>query len=268
MTPLKTVLCLAIQVSVIAFLNGQEAVKTFPINNLTTFTLDVDYTNVTLRTHDDDVVKVEASAFYNFMPIEDEFEFIYEEANQKLILSIPFDAMKSKNYEQSMKDYISELDCDSATVAKLTRLLESGHHNQFNQHFESSAVIFLPSGLRNIVVNSTYGKVHFDQIQPLALHIDNVYGEITGELPIQIEDAQLNSVYGVVDVAIHDQMSTNIALESHYGEIFSNIEINMNTQKSIDKQFKSRIVGVINSENNNGVSLKSQYANVYLRKKS
>ncbi len=100
------------------------------------------------------------------------------------------------------------------------------------------------------------------------MNLKSIYGHLIADLDNRNagKDCKLESTYSFVDVSIPENSGYDLTLETNYGEIYSDLNIQIDKTKSIDKIFETRVIGDLN---NGGASLDIQatYNNVYLRKK-
>ena len=118
-----------------------------------------------------------------------------------------------------------------------------------------------------IVISTSYGSVELDNVSgPLA--IKSVYGSIEGDISnlSQTGSISLNSVYSLIDISIPVSSKVDIELSTPYGEIYTNIDIDVEKSSNMRRLSSKRIRGTING---GGVdmSIKSGYSHIYLRKK-
>ncbi|MEM8901530.1 MAG: hypothetical protein AAGC85_25700 [Bacteroidota bacterium] len=115
-------------------------------------------------------------------------------------------------------------------------------------------------------VESTYGNLVFDSFQN-KVKAKNTYGGIeavysSGESP---KEADLSSTYSYVDVSLPDSEGRNIEMTTEYGSLYTDMNIELDADRSEERSFYQRVAGTINR---GGVSIKmeSTYSSVYLRK--
>ena len=170
-------------------------------------------------------------------------------------------------------------------------VVDDGNEIEVRQISSSSKArytIKVPKGVSVLVEHSTYhGKaVHFKNVKgeiEVSLLYNKVYLEgVTGPMAIktvyggiEAEFSELNqsgsislySVYDFVDVTIPPSSKANVTMSSPYGEMFTNIKIDLGEKgKEMRSISSKKIRGTING---GGVdfNLKSSYKNIYLRKK-
>ena len=76
----------------------------------------------------------------------------------------------------------------------------------------------------------------------------------------------IESTYADVTLISENPVPTDVRLQSNYGEIYTNIDLDVNTKKSTHEAYKTIIVGNYKNGGNQSIAMRSDYANVYLRK--
>ena len=79
-------------------------------------------------------------------------------------------------------------------------------------------------------------------------------------------DIEANSIHGGVDLAVDSGMKSKINAMTKWGNIYSNVDINIDIKSSSDNKW-NHIVASINGGNGNSIKLESKHANIYLRNK-
>lgn len=100
------------------------------------------------------------------------------------------------------------------------------------------------------------------------MSIKTVYGQIEGSLGDvnQNGSISLHAVYGLVDIAIPTNTKAKLEVQAPYGEIYSNLDIDFDSNGELKTLTGKKIKGSLNG---GGVPmfLKATYDNVYLRAK-
>ncbi len=115
-------------------------------------------------------------------------------------------------------------------------------------------------------LESTYGAVKLTNCSNI-MDIQNTYGpiEVVFSKNTGMKDARLSSTYSFVDVSIPASAKVDVELNTSYGSLFTDLDIDVDKSASEEKAFFNKVVGRING---GGPELKMQakYNNVYLRK--
>jgi len=117
-----------------------------------------------------------------------------------------------------------------------------------------------------IVISNNYGDISLNNVSgPLA--IKTVYGEIEATMNnISSEGSiSLYSVYGLLDVTVPASTESDIEISTPYGEIYTDIDIDVSTSSNMKRLSKRKVRGTINGGGID-MTLKSGYKNIYLRK--
>lgn len=142
----------------------------------------------------------------------------------------------------------------------------------------------------NIIIQVEYNSVHCDdvtikdlsnEIKLITEHADIEVENITGPANIYSTHGEINVVFseinqgspisivsphGDIDLTLPAQATANLDLYAGFGEIFSNLDIEYNKTKEGLRSYSNHIKGKINGGGVN-ISIKSDHANIYLRKK-
>ena len=87
-------------------------------------------------------------------------------------------------------------------------------------------------------------------------------------LPARMEeDCQFESTYSFVDVSCPPNAGYNLLLETNYGQVYSNLDLNIDKKGSVDKIFESKIIGTLNN-GGSPLQIKATYSDIYLRMKT
>lgn len=118
-----------------------------------------------------------------------------------------------------------------------------------------------------IVVSCNHTSITLDDVTG-PMSIKTVYGSIEGNFKSLNQDnsISLNSVYGLVDIALPSSSKARLSLRTPYGQIYTDFDIDVEQKDGLRELSSKKVNGTINS---GGVemSLKSNYENIYLRKK-
>ena len=121
-----------------------------------------------------------------------------------------------------------------------------------------------------IEVSVNYNSVILKDVTgPMA--INTVYGSIEADFSQVAQDnaISLHSVYGDVDVSLPSNTPANLMMNTSYGEMFTDFDINVPANQDGNHKgwSSSKFSGSING-GGVSISLKANYDNIYLRKKN
>ena len=133
-----------------------------------------------------------------------------------------------------------------------------------NWHLETHIVIYLPAGLNKVEANMTYGKFEMDH-RAKDVKIFNTYGTIDIESTEAMNSCELESTYATVSLHTPNNVPTDYRLQSNYGEIFTDVELKVNSGESTHQAFKTIIIGSYKNGGDQSIMMRSDYSNVYLR---
>ena len=125
--------------------------------------------------------------------------------------------------------------------------------------------IKVPNSL-SLDVRSTYGDIIVQNITN-PIKVKNTYGSVEATFLSldNIKDVELVSTYDFVDITVPGNQPLSVDLDSDYGRIYTNLDLNIDTNRSKTKGFSFRIFG---SLKNGGplIKARARYDNIYLRK--
>ncbi len=120
---------------------------------------------------------------------------------------------------------------------------------------------------QEIVVSTNYTNIELENVTG-PMSVKTVYGDIEAKFNAisQNSSISLNSVYGFVDTAMPSSSKANISLRTPYGQIYTDFDIQVEQSGGLRELSDKKIKGSINSGGVD-VVIKSNYENIYLRKK-
>lgn len=241
---------------------SQSIEKSFELNgDVTSFEIDNDYADLEINYIDAPNLIVTGYATLNGFPVNDLVDVAWDNQKNRLVLSVQVED-KMDLLREKQSEFLKEIDCDSSTLEKLKNWIGDSD-DRHNYNFDIDLHVEIPSHVKKLLIRSTYGSVNIENA-PENLEINNVYGAIEVSINDQIRHCKLESTYNSVELMLPPQSDYNVTLESHYGEIFTNLDFPVDKNASISEQFRSVIRGKLNNGENT-LTLKSNYNNIYLR---
>ena len=143
---------------------------------------------------------------------------------------------------------------------------DAGGSYSFGPLIEIELTLLVPEDLP-LSIETEYGSLEvLDCKNPLALKA--IYGHLLAEFSDRSgdEDCSLESTYSFVDITLPSDSKYNLTLQTNFGEIYSDLDFNINKEKSIDKIFESKVVAALN-RGGAPLQVSAKYNNIYLRKK-
>jgi hypothetical protein len=129
---------------------------------------------------------------------------------------------------------------------------------------DATLKVIVPAGIK-VTVETEYGGIRVVNVAGLVSArakygaVDVIYEEGTA-----ISAIELYSNYGAVDVTLPAGEPVDLHLVTEYGELLTDLTIDMDTDASKEKEFYQRVVGKI-GKGGAKVSCEAPYGNVYLR---
>lgn len=124
------------------------------------------------------------------------------------------------------------------------------------------------NGISNeIIISTLYQNVDLINITG-PMSVKTVYGNVEADFNNvnQKGSITINAVYGLVDVSLPSDSKANLELSASYGEILSNMNVEVEKDGDLRSLSTTKVKGTLNG---GGVlvKIKSSYENVYLRSK-
>lgn len=187
----------------------------------------------------------------------------------KLVNSLGLEDNTGIGISAEQKNNTLYLTSISATSDDLVRIkVPRGIAIEYEQSTSSGDDIKVTGVTQELVISSTYANVHLQDVTgPMA--IKTIYGSIEAKFDEINQDGaiQLESVYDFIDVSLPSSTKADIILQTPYGEIYSDVNIEVSQDgKGMRKVSSKSIKGTVNG---GGVDLniKASYDNIYLRQK-
>ncbi len=114
-------------------------------------------------------------------------------------------------------------------------------------------------------ISCNYNDVYLTNVTgPMA--VKSVYGDIEAEFKVvKGTSISLHSVYGHLDVSIPKSTKANLSMKAGYGEIYSDLNVNITSTSNNDYGYGSnKVKGTINGGGID-ISLTASYEDIYLR---
>lgn len=153
--------------------------------------------------------------------------------------------------------------CDSEFKIKVP----SGMSLEYEHKSNSGGDIEVIGLSKEVIISTTYGDVELRDITgPMA--VKSVYGSVEAEFSSvsQSGSITIESIYDLVDITLPSNANADISMRTPYGEIYSNVDIEVDKSEGMRRVSSKTIKGTING---GGVDfkVKASYDNIYLRKK-
>ncbi|MEM7572729.1 MAG: hypothetical protein AAF433_07505 [Bacteroidota bacterium] len=162
---------------------------------------------------------------------------------------------------------------DGITISELRPQIEELEESWSNEdngqgdgnRLKARLLIKVPAGMK-LRVETYYGMVHAEDVASLE-EVTSTYGEI--ELLYRnsrpaAEGLALSSEYGIIDLSLPGNINADVVLETNYGSLLTDFDIDINRAQSVGESFHQEVVGTI-GRGGARLSCRSPYSNVYLR---
>ncbi|MEL6923270.1 MAG: DUF4097 family beta strand repeat-containing protein [Bacteroidota bacterium] len=142
---------------------------------------------------------------------------------------------------------------------------EDVNHWSEGVHTEINLEIYVPQATV-LELESLYGDVDLEKLNG-AMDVENTYGHVNALLDggVPRNSMKLHSTYSFVDVTVPASAKMNLKLNSGYGEIYTDMNIEQDESKGERRNFGSKVNGRING-GGTPLEIEATYSNIYLRK--
>lgn len=146
----------------------------------------------------------------------------------------------------------------------LTGAREGGKGVFNNVMIDATLKVVVPAGVK-VTVKTEYGGIEAVNVGGL-VEARAKYGDVEAIFTTTSprSDLDLYSNYGAVDLTVPFGSGFNLDLTTEYGELLTDIEINVDPEASTEKEFYQQVIGSVNGGGGK-VTCKTPYGNVYLR---
>jgi hypothetical protein len=129
---------------------------------------------------------------------------------------------------------------------------------------DATLKIVVPAGVK-IVIETNYGGIKAVNVAGL-VSARAKYGavDVTFATVSPLPDLDLYSNYGAVDITLPAGKGANLDMTTKYGELLTDVDIQIDTNASEEKEFFQRVIGTI-SGGGNRIKCEAPYGDVYLR---
>ncbi|MBK8504924.1 MAG: hypothetical protein IPL46_23530 [Saprospiraceae bacterium] len=246
--------------------------KSTPLNGISRITGQFEWGDVTIKNWNGTELKVIGTLSVNLGENNDAFSLEFERKGGMLEIHSTIKDWKSlpqyltifQGEEQKYFKVGSENNIDWPSIKK--KHGEAGHYYSVGILVDIDLTILVPVN-QELDVTTKYGSLEVLECKN-PIKLKSIYGHLIADLSSRdaIQSCNLESTYSFVDVSIPAGGEYDLSIITNYGQIYSDLDIKINENLSIDKIFESKVVGDIN---NGGapLSIQATYNNVYLRRK-
>lgn len=267
---MRLLFCL-IGVGLITHIISAQTLKTIPLGNNKTIEFSFDWADVTFINGDEDRIAIEGLVNINEgennashrIEVQEKSDRIEIETFIENVHKLPkWIKVRAKGKDYTFK-HEGEKQMNRENIKKKLGVEEIEWTN-YGPLIDIQLIVKIPRG-KQIAIKSKYGDIVLDRLIN-GIHVTNTYGHVLAKFDQPLgEDCNITSTYSFVDVSIRENARLDLALHTQYGEIFTDLNFEINHEASLDKPFNSKIMGSLNN-GGNGLNLKATYNNVYLRK--
>ena len=244
-----------------------EINKTIPAGKAQSIYINLEYADVQISSWDRSEIRITGTVMINQGDHNDAFKLESRQQGGSLNIKTFIEGIENlPKYTTVKKDgktyYFKE-----KSNKEIRKELGEGSYSMISNgvEIEISLQIKIPAGLK-LEIDATYGDIKLENCQN-KMDIQNTYGHILAIFGQQdfADEIKLQSTYSFVDVSLPARSAVSVELDSNYGKIYTDHDINIDKNRSKEKNFSNRIVGTLN-RGGKILTLKADYNNIYLRK--
>ena len=154
------------------------------------------------------------------------------------------------------------------TQEEIGELCRDGQTRRYRDHCNSEIRlrVAVPAGLP-VAVETVYGGITVTDLAGLTA-ARSTYGVVTVKFAAVAPPATLDlySNYGDVDLALPADVAAEVELETQYGSLLTDCDIDIDAAASERRAFFERVVGSLGAGGGTRVTCRSPYDTVYLRR--
>ena len=280
---LKTCLAVCTFLTASITLTGQAVTisETAQLSGIDKVKMDFMYGDVTIERHQGSTLEITGTVLINRGENNDAYDLDISKAGSELIVTADVDDMdqlprliigvkgdekyylgttKSNNWG-GWSRHISKKDIEREEG--LEPIAEDAYdYVNVGPEMDIALTIKVPTNME-VDIKTTYGNVELKKVNS-NLHVKATYGSITGTVDRLQDDVSLMSVYDFVDISVPPSASLNLDLETSYGEIYSDLDLDIEIPGSYTKAFENHIEAKFN---NGGptMKLRATYGKIFVR---
>ncbi len=253
---------------------GQRTInQSIPVTNINQLHCNFEYANVQISSWDNPSIQISGTALINDGLNDDAFKIEQSKNGTEISLRTYIDNKdklpKTVTVVKDGQKYVfRNKDGNKKAIRKqIKETIGDEEYSMYSEGVQSEIIleVKVPKNLQ-VDIQSTYGDVILNNVTT-PLKVENTYGHIEAVFSdlAKIKEVSLKSTYDFVDITVPDGEPLKVDLDSDYGKIFTDLELDIDSQRSKTKDFAYRIVG---SVKNGGplIKAKATYKNIYLRK--
>lgn len=230
---------------------AQTKVQSFALNGAKGVVIEGSLSSIEITTSTSGEVSLQHKITVNDELRPDLGKITVDRSNGKLILREESPTIKSlkKEFPDGWNSY---------------RINDEGERTQMGPRMETKIILAVPANVK-VEAENLYGGVKATDVAGLS-RVEVTYGpvEVILSRGAQLSDLSLESTYGPVDVSLPGNSNANLLLRTNYGELFTDFDLKVNTDRSENGNFKEKVVATI-GRGGPEVVCKAPYGNVYLR---
>ena len=247
--------------------------ESFSMNKNQALHLTFNYADVSVQMVDGNTLSIEGAVVINNGENDDAFKIKQSKKNGKQLIETYIKDIDKLPQIVTIKKggqvyYFKKEKNERDLMKKIKKEIGDGGFDMYSAGVQNEIklIVKVPKEMK-VSVESLYGDLVLQDLSGNT-KVVSTYGDIEAQIAsnAKLNDIRLHSIYGFVDLALAQNTKANLDLESGYGQIFTDLDISVDTEKSKEKAFASHIIGDVNGGGPR-LQLKADYDNIYLRGK-
>jgi len=231
--------------------------------------MDFNRANAKIIAWDKNEVSIKGSVSINNGDHDENFTIDIEEKSNEINITTFVKGIKNlpkmiviKGEEE--KHYFKD-NTEGRKALKEFKRKSNGKYNSWSEgvHVEINLEIHVPKN-SNLSIESLYGHVDLENITS-QVNVENTYGHVDVKMGNTFTKTMtLHSTYNFVDVSLPASAKLDVKLNTGYGEIYTDLNIQQEDSSQHRRNFGSKVSGVLNG-GGTPLHVEATYNNIYLR---
>lgn len=250
-------------------LNAQKIIsEEMEVGDILKFKIDSEWSDVIVKNWSGSTLKVEGTASINNGLNDDSFSYRLEKQGSTLTMTSEIkdmhDLPKFATYQVKSKTVRRLIAAGEEFDWKGLKDEDGVSSITVGVEVEVQLTVYLPSNIE-LVSDLNFGDIDLVNCTN-SMNIVTTHGHIQAsfdkDLPIK---CSLRSAHGFVDVTVPKSQGAQVSLHTNHGEIYTDLVLNHDLNKSTDQPYNSKIVATVNQGGNHELFLHATHDNIYLR---
>ena len=220
--------------------------------------IKADYPSIKIMSSSSDSLELETAVTLNGVKLDDILEVDWDSGSQTLMINSNFKKL-DKMSKKELNKMLDDADCEDIKSKWKENMNNWGSYN-----YNTEVIVRIPNKTKQLYIATTYGSIDVNH-SINTMNLVSTYGSVEVHPDASCNECDLESTYGSVSLNTKKGGNSDIVLQSNYGDIYTDIDFDINEEKSTNEMYHSVIVGQLNNGGKRKIHLRSDYSDVYLR---